>query len=117
MHLNTKLISWLVLVLIVVSALYSMFFKSSTPESATSSTQVVGSDLLDLLNKLQTVNFNTDLFTQKDFIKLTDFALPLPVPSLGRPNLFDKIGVDIGPVTSAPVQTIQPKVGTTSSAQ
>lgn len=105
MHFNTKLIGWVVIIIVVVGALYSLFTKSDiagTTAAETAQTQSVGADLLTLLGKLQTVNFNTDLFGDQNFNGLTDFAIPLPLPNLGRPNPFDKIGTDIGVVTTAP---------------
>ncbi|MFZ3020493.1 MAG: hypothetical protein WA051_03215, partial [Minisyncoccia bacterium] len=106
MHLNTKLIGWVVVVLIAGGAMYSMITKTSTDSAASQAqVQAVGVDLLALLGKLQTVNFSTDLFSDNSFTDLVDFSIALPVPALGRPNPFEKIGIDIGSVSSAPVIT------------
>jgi hypothetical protein len=122
MHLNNKLIGWIVVVLIVGGALYSMLSNSSAPAATTdasgNATTTVGADLLALLGKLQTVNFSTDLFSNSNFNGLIDFAIPLPTPALGRPNPFAPIGTDVGPVIATPTsqQTGTVSAGTTTPA-
>jgi hypothetical protein len=119
MHINIKLMGWVVVALVVAGAAYSMFTKPAAVDTAaniaTNGSPAVGSDLLELLGKLQTVNFNTDLFSDKTFVVLKDFAIPLPTPNLGRPNPFEKIGTDIGQVVSpAPVAQTPSKTGSTT---
>ncbi len=106
MHLNKKLIGWLIIILIVAGALYSMFSQTPAPAknpdgTPLATTQTVGSDLLELLAKLKTVNFSGDILNDPALAGLVDFGITLPVPSLGRPNPFEKIGVDFGIISKA----------------
>ncbi|HEY9586390.1 MAG TPA: hypothetical protein VJJ27_01985 [Candidatus Paceibacterota bacterium] len=107
MHFNTKIIGWVIIIVVVGGALYAMFTKAPVQiidqSGNPNATQAVGSDLLQLLSKLKTVNFNTELFNNPDFRGLIDWAIVLPAPALGRPNPFERIGIDVGVVkTVAP---------------
>jgi hypothetical protein len=103
MHLNKKLIGWVVIVVIAGFAVYTLL-KSAPDDAAMAEVPSVGTDLLELLNKLKSVSFDTDLFSSPSFTSLVDWTLPLPIPSLGRPNPFEKIGLDIGASLPAPLQ-------------
>ncbi len=112
MKYNTKMIGWIIVVVIVVSALYTLAFKDPVTKDASGATASVGSDLLELLDKLKGVSFDTDLFSSTKFSSLMDWSIPLPRPDLGRPNPFERIGLDIGVV--APISTQQPTATTTA---
>lgn len=121
MHINSKLIGWVAVILIIAFAGYTLFTSSSSQPATTtdqngnpvsSTSQTVGADLLALLDQLKSVNFSTGLFSNQTFLNLIDFDVPLPTPSLGRPNPFNTIGVDTGvlpnlnaPQTPQPIQT------------
>ncbi len=102
MHLNKKLIGWVVVVVIAGVAIHTLL-KSTPEDSSLAGTPSVGTDLLDLLNKLKDVNFETNLFANPNFSSLVDWSIPLPTPSVGRPNPFERIGLDVGVISSAPV--------------
>lgn len=101
MSFNTKIIGWVVLAVIIGSALYSLFLGGK--EEATgqvqpnaSASQNVGKEFLSLRNRLQNISFESDLFTNSLFTSLKDLSIQLPTPIIGRPNPFDRIGNDIG---------------------
>lgn len=111
MKFNTKIIGWIITIVIVIGALYTLAFKEPVINGA-SATESVGSDLLELLDKLKGVSFDTDLFSNSKFSSLKDWSITLPAPDLGRPNPFERIGVDIG--TVAPIGTPQQTATTTA---
>lgn len=100
MHLNSKIIGWSLLVVIIGSAVYSLFFTApdTTSTGSTETAQGVGAEFLALKNRLEGINFDSELFSNKSFLDLIDFSIILPVPNLGRPDPFNRIGVDVGTV-------------------
>ena len=121
MHFNTKLFGWIVVILVVVSAGYSMYTQVAQQtldqNGLPISGQAVGGDLLELLGKLQTVNFTTDIFNDNNFTSLIDFGITLPPPNLGRPNPFEKIGIDVVTPIVPSSPAVNTKVATTTQTK
>ncbi len=117
MHINTKMVGWVVVILVIAGAAYLLISKTPEPlfdESGNAiGAQTVGSDLLQLLSDLKSINLTTDIFNDEVFMSLTDWSVNLPAPALGRPNPFERIGVDVGSVTSAPATA--PRSGTSAT--
>jgi hypothetical protein len=53
--------------------------------------QVVGQDLVDLLDQLQSVELDESLFSKQAFINLSDYAITLPNEPQGRANPFSPL--------------------------
>jgi len=96
---SNKMIIVLVVVLLIASmTAYYLFFKSpaenlvfdefGNPVAA----QVVGQDLINVLNELESVTFDSSLFRTPAFLNLFDFAVTLTTQPQGRANPFDVIG-------------------------
>jgi len=54
--------------------------------------QVVGADLIDLLEELQSVSFDESFFSDPTLNSLTDYAIDLGTQPQGRTNPFVEIG-------------------------
>ncbi|HEY4510548.1 MAG TPA: hypothetical protein VJJ73_01795 [Candidatus Paceibacterota bacterium] len=84
-----------VLVVAVLGFLYITYFSappSPSPdvlaEEVPNGEGAAGREVLDLLNSLNTVSFETDFFTKKEFLSLQDFSVSLSPRDVGRPNPF-----------------------------
>ena len=76
---------------------------SSVYEGGEISDQTVGQDVISLLNDLQKVNIDTDLFNSTIWKNLEDFSIVLPEDEVGNQNLFSPL--NISKPVSAPKQT------------
>jgi hypothetical protein len=78
----------------ILFAVYFFFFKKTAPVVVLdqfgnpTQAQVVGQDLVDLLDKLQNVKLDDSIFRNQAFINLTDYAITLPDQPRGRANPF-----------------------------
>ena len=93
-----KIIMIAILAILVFSALYFFVFNKKAPITVLDQfgnpveAQVVGQDLVDLLNQIQAVTLDESLFRNPAFIHLTDYSIVLPEEPRGRQNPFDTIG-------------------------
>lgn len=81
---------------------YLLFFRSSTPAPTTGqngalivttvAAQGVGSDLVAILLKLQSLKLDTAVLKDPAFRSLNDFGREIPLEPVGRVNPFAPIG-------------------------
>jgi hypothetical protein len=104
-----KIATIVIVILVILVVIYYFFFRGTAPAVTLDqfgnpvSAQVVGQDLVELLNKLQSVTLDDSIFHDPAFINLTDFSTTLPNLPVGRANPFDNLagqGV-VAPVTPA----------------
>jgi len=81
-----------VVVVLAVWAYFVYFGGSSAPLTASSEADSVSSDLLVTLNSLHTIKLDDKLFSNADFISLTDFGVSIPQQASGRRNPFAPVG-------------------------
>ena len=80
-------------IFILAMFLYNLFFKSEAlPASIDLSTPSIGTDLLQIFDRLQKVTFDQTVFSSVGYRELTDFSISIPPQPTGRPNPFDMIG-------------------------
>ena len=89
------------------------------PDTGSAAGSNIGDGFLTTLLSLQSINFDSSIFTNPAYISLQDFDRPLP-PAVnpGRPNPFAPIGVDASAgVASAQISTGNPSAitGTAST--
>ncbi len=91
---NKTVLSALLLFVLVIAG-YNFFLKEdpAVPTSGQAS-KVIGEDLLQISDEISKVTLKQELFSSPNYLKLTDFSLPLPQESLGRKNPFDALGRD-----------------------
>ena len=97
---NTKKIIIIgVLVAVLGFTVYYFFFKGTSTATVVLDqfgnpiqAQVIGSDLIELLNRLQYVTLDYAFLSSTAFTNLTNFGIILPSESPGRNNPFDPIG-------------------------
>ena len=83
--------------LLVVVGIYFFVFHKTAPVTVLDQygnpvqAQTVGSDLVALLAKLQTVSLNDAIFQNEAFIQLTDFGTALPVEPQGKADPFQSL--------------------------
>lgn len=93
-----KILTIFVLLVIIGVATYILFFKAEEPELIFDDSgnlvtaQVVGADLIALLEELQSVRFDSSFFRSPAFTGLSDYSIDLGVQPQGRNNPFDAIG-------------------------
>lgn len=88
---KNKMLIGLALLLIVGGLVYRGF-RGNVSESE--SAQVVGQDLVALSERLSAASLSQNVFTMNGYMRLIDFAVPLPQQSFGRVNPFDVLGRD-----------------------
>lgn len=66
---------------------------SQNPDG-TPGADVVGADIIALVEQLNTVKLDTALFAKDTFQSLRDFSISLRAQAVGRPNPFAPIGQD-----------------------
>lgn len=95
---NTKkILIALVLIFVLGFAVYFFFFRNATPVVTFDEfgnpiqAQIVGQDLIDLLNEVQSITLDTKLFRAQTFLNLTDFGIELVDQPRGRSNPFETI--------------------------
>jgi hypothetical protein len=112
---NTKkIIIGAVTIVVLAFAVYYLFFRTKTPVVTLDQygnpvvAQSVGADLVELLNKLQSVTLDQSIFKTPAFLYLTDFSVPLPTEAPGRKNPFDVLPgfvQSVSPAKSIPTKT------------
>ncbi len=82
---------------------YFLFFRGNTPPVSTEGTLTVtnlapegqvGSDLVALLLRLQSLKLDTNILKNAAFRSLSDFGQPIPPEPSGRTNPFAPVGRD-----------------------
>jgi hypothetical protein len=88
---KTVIITVVVLALLVIG----YFYYNGTPSSSGSllqtapdASQAIGSQVLGLLNQIQSLKIDTTLFMDPAYLTLHDFTIAIPVLNVGRPNPF-----------------------------
>ena len=56
--------------------------------------QVIGKDLIELSQQLETVTLDATTLKKKSFTSLVDYSVLLPSDGTGRPNPFARVGND-----------------------
>lgn len=85
-------------VAVLLMLVYFFVFRNSEPPVSYDefgnpvSAQVVGADLVGLLEQISSVTLSDSLFKKKAFINLKDYSTTLPQFPKGRTNPFDAIG-------------------------
>ncbi len=83
-----------VLVVVLLFSIYSVFFKKPSYESelsfntATDVDSNVGREIITTLNKLQTIQIDTDFFSSDLFNSLINFHVELQPEEVGKPDPF-----------------------------
>jgi hypothetical protein len=83
-------------VIIVAMVAYRFFFvklPEALLEGQVNQNQTVGRELLALLNTLNSLTLEDEVFDRSEFVSLTDFSVPISPNALGRRNPFAPIGV------------------------
>ncbi|MDB5254333.1 MAG: hypothetical protein JWL80_399 [Parcubacteria group bacterium] len=78
------------IVIVLVLAGYKYFF-SGAPIVVDTSGQDIGNDVLELNQRLQTVNLDRTVFSSPGYRALIDFSTVVQDQPKGRPNPFDPI--------------------------
>ena len=99
--LNRQKILLSVLGLVVVVGVvyyYNLWNNSSLTDIIVdnSSTDLVGEDILVLVNQLKSVSIDTSLFSNPLFVTLKDLSVTVNPENQARPNPFAPIGNDAG---------------------
>lgn len=93
-----KIIVMITSIAVLLMLVYFFVFRNSEPPVAYDefgnpvSTQVVGADLVGLLEQIDSVTLSDSLFKKRAFINLKDYSTTLPQFPKGRTNPFDDIG-------------------------
>lgn len=91
---TTKSTVWILIVIAVVGFGYYYFSSNSTPadsnslSSTDSTTAAAGVRVLNLLNQVQSLQIDKDLFKDAGFKTLVDYSVTIPPVNVGRPNPF-----------------------------
>lgn len=101
MNQKIKQTIFAIIIIAVAFVVFKVFFAPTdssntalSPDKASSIQVADGQTILILLNKLNSVNLDTDIFSNNIFNSLVSFEKPIPDQVVGRPNPFLPIGVD-----------------------
>lgn len=87
---NTTIVA--IIAVIVLAIVYFYFSGGATPESERTieaqSANVASNRVLSLLNQIQSLQINTDLFKATAYQTLVDYSVEIPELPVGRPNPF-----------------------------
>lgn len=107
---NTKTIVTIIVVFIVILLTYFYFEGGSSTgtgsllESSGNGAGSVGSSELSLLNQIQSLRIDTELFKDPVYRSLQDYSVDIPSENVGRPNPFAPVpGVGLPNTTGAGV--------------
>ena len=94
-----------VAIVIVLFVVYSMFKGDPAPDALLTAETPSGlppeeEDLVSLLLELQSIDLNSDIFSDAVFVTLQDFSVKLTPQPIGRRNPFAPIGVGAEPRTT-----------------
>ena len=85
---------WIAIIIIVAVVGYFYLSGSSAPassglvQSSGSDSAVVGTQVLTLLNQIQSLKIDTSLFTDPGYQTLRDYSVAIPQVNVGRANPF-----------------------------
>jgi hypothetical protein len=87
---------WATVVIVIAAIGYFYFYGSSSSTTASSGlvqtssgdSSDVGSQVLTLLNQINSLNIDTSLFTDPGYQTLRDYSVAIPSVNVGRPNPF-----------------------------
>jgi hypothetical protein len=94
-------------IILVLGAIGYYFYSggSAAPTSSSftvsSDNSVVGSDVLSLLDQIQSLRIDTTLFQSPVYQSLTDFTVPIPPENIGKANPFLPIGTTGGGISTS----------------
>lgn len=90
--------SWLIITVIIVLSItvYYLFFAGSAPASnsllqAQPEGELVGAQVLSLLNQIQSLRIDSTFFQSPAYQSLVDYTVPIPAENVGRANPFAPI--------------------------
>ena len=112
---NIILIS--VLLVVIVVFVYFFFIRSSVPVDTTiavDSSNIVGQDIIALVDKFENVSIDTSLFSSSLFTNLKDTSATVIAEPQGRSNPFVLIGVESFDTGSAETKSQSSTVSKTS---
>ena len=84
---------WVTIVIIIAAIGYFYFTGSTAPAntglvSSNPDSAAVGSQVLSLLNQIQSLKIDTSLFSDPGYMTLRDYSVAIPPVNVGRPNPF-----------------------------
>jgi hypothetical protein len=85
---------WIAIIVIVTVIGYFYFYGASAPaasplvQSSSADSEAVGSQVLTLLNQIQSLNIDTSIFSDPGFLTLRDYSVAIPPENVGRANPF-----------------------------
>ncbi|MGB3922164.1 MAG: hypothetical protein WBL19_02720 [Minisyncoccia bacterium] len=84
-----------IIIFILVMVLYKILFRPDDtliPDESVAAN--IGTDIINLKNDLEKVNFDQSLFASPGYLGLIDFSIAIPDLPVGRVNPFANIGRD-----------------------
>lgn len=100
---SKKSIIVIVVIVIIAAIVYFYYEGSAGPDSSALSLEaggnadVVGAQVLGLLNQIQSLKIDRSFFTDPAYQTLRDYSVAIPPQNVGRPNPFAPIpGVSSG---------------------
>ena len=87
---------WVTVIIIAAAIGYFYFYGSSTPPTtglvqSGAAGSAIGSDVLTLLNQIQSLNIDTSIFSDSGYNTLRDYSVAIPSVNVGRPDPFAPI--------------------------
>jgi len=96
---------WIIIALAIIAAflLYTFFFTggdddellSSSSNVSENANQVIGDQIIQALNQIETLRLNRDIFDSAVFQSLKDRSQEIPPEPVGKANPFDPIGSSV----------------------
>lgn len=108
-----------IIIIIVLFFIYSFFFGGEKDDSLLSSTSngpisgadVIGSELIQALNEIETLDLDRSIFEDPIYRSLVDRSQPIPPEPVGRDNPFAPISVIVNQGTSINIPTSDSRSG------
>ncbi|OHA16484.1 MAG: hypothetical protein A3C79_02605 [Candidatus Taylorbacteria bacterium RIFCSPHIGHO2_02_FULL_45_28] len=89
---SKKTLITVIVVIIVLAVAYFYFSGGSAPDDMgtlqSQSATVVGTRVLSLLNQIESLRIDTELFKTPAYQTLVDYSIAIPELPVGRPNPF-----------------------------
>jgi hypothetical protein len=79
------------LIIVIVAGLAYYFYENSTPASPVSANDAddtVGTQVLSLLNQIQSLHIDPSIFQDPGYMTLRDYSVVIPPVPVGRTNPF-----------------------------
>jgi hypothetical protein len=95
--------NWIIIggILILVFIVYSMFFTKKDENDvlktsvAKTSAEIVGSEILNALNQIESLELDRSIFSSPIYQSLKDRSQAIPPEPVGKTNPFDPIGYSV----------------------